>query len=952
MDDFDPVEFLAQPVEPEALAPITPKVDSGLEPAAFDPVAFLAEADEEEFGTPGQMALSAVEGAARGVIGPLAPLIQTKVLGMSEEDILGRQRTNPGIDMTGEAVGLIGSTVAVPGLGLGMEVAAKGAAKLAASVAPKAFAAGKVGSAAVKAATEMAVLQTSNEVSRMVLNDPNTSAESAIANVGLAAALGGGAGAFFTGAVSPLWKATAGPKLEKGLMDLRDHMNGGSKLVPEELKGAANTLGLKLPDELAGANTSDARRTSYANLKRAENPVILKSEQQLNKEVSESVANSLGVTTQEVAEYSENQAGHRAYEIFEKELDVKYKPLEAAYKARNEEAAKILVSDEARLGQYDKLITQGIEKVGTDSPQYRLYNDWSQRLLAQENIGGIDKLVTELGNDIYKAGRAGDNNVKFALADIRNSFKEFQEVHITNSARDIFTSSVDRTALDNLTPAVDSFSGRLARETKTEYTAGVAAATAEGRGLSSKLVNERADLSRQYKEFAEMQSELMDHLSIGNFRGAGSLKEKLSQGITPEQLLKKFSFKNNADFIPFLQKYYPETLKEIQKNELKSILKSSVLSAKGENVIDTNKLSKIIIEKTAGKKEYVEALFSPEALAKIDAARVIQKAIPTPRDSGTTSGIMNSIFHMPATAMAAIAGTLGHSPILGGAAGYLASILGKSTPEAVKLGLLKFAGSDAPVKSEGFKAAVDMINAVIKSDGILKKATKNVFVPGAQVLATNLIPSKADNDKLDKQIQKYQKHPDMLMQMSQGDAGHYMPEHQEALTQSIMTQVQYLQSLKPQPYQPSPLDRPIDPTPGEVARYNRALGIANQPAVVLQHVKDGTLQDSDIQDLKAMFPALYSKFATDLTKEMAHRRADDEPVPYRTRMSLSLFLGQPMDSSMTPASIQAAQPLPQDPPVQGQAETPKRNTAKLGTKTNKNYQTSVQAAQADRATRD
>jgi hypothetical protein len=46
-----------------------------------------------------------------------------------------------------------------------------------------------------------------------------------------------------------------------------------------------------------------------------------------------------------------------------------------------------------------------------------------------------------------------------------------------------------------------------------------------------------------------------------------------------------------------------------------------------------------------------------------------------------------------------------------------------------------------------------------------------------------------------------------------------------------------------------------------------------------------------------------------LTNEMIGVTEKEMSIPYKTKMSLSLFMGQPLDSTMTPQFIQATQML-------------------------------------------
>jgi len=306
--------------------------------------------------------------------------------------------------------------------------------------------------------------------------------------------------------------------------------------------------------------------------------------------------------------------------------------------------------------------------------------------------------------------------------------------------------------------------------------------------------------------------------------------------------------------------------------------------------------------------------------------------------------------------MGAVGWMTGHGPVAGYVVGELAQRLGRDAPDAIKLATLNFLASEQPVKATGFKAAVDYMDNVAKGQATINKGIDGIFKTGKVLSLPNIkIPEQASLDKLDKLVAKNQDQ-DLGPMSTSGDEklGHYMPQHQQALTQAQLQSLQYLKQLKPQDYQSSPLDKPIKPSPMQEARYNRALIIAQSPAVVLKHIQDGTLQATDIQDLNAMYPALYKNMQQKISSALSGKQADGENVPYKTRMSISLFLGQPMDTSMQPTSIMAAQPQPQAPPQQtqqGKAKGSGKSAASMS-KASKAYQTPGQAAESDRSNRD
>lgn len=942
VDDFDPNAFLAQSAEPiaPAMAPV-----GGFATNDFDPDEFIADINEEKYGGLGQQAITAVEGAAQGVLGPIAPAIE-RGLGVDPEDIRGRQETNPITHGVSEGLALTAGMLTGTGEAALMAKAGIKAAE-AVGLGAKAIESGrlihKVGSAAVREAAEMAIYTSGTEISKLVIEDPEASAETAIANVGLAAALGGAGGALITGAISPLWKATAGPKVEGMLSGLKSHLDGGSSVLPDQVQSAITKLGIEPEAAMRGVLTGEAKAVErFGILKEVQNKEILDGIRKLETDASESVMKSLGIDPTDVEVYSEADAGRQMLSKFTKEYDTKYKPIAEAMERRNKQAAGISVGDDARLDAYAQMLEGGITKVGTDSPYYKLYDEYGQRMLAKDTIGGLDSLKTEINNRIKGLRVGGDFNIINALQDIKQSISAFQEKQIERSFQTAELAKVKDVV------AQDAFSARLKKE-------GAKAAKEEGTEIASPILNDRAETNRKYAEFAQLSEELMSHAGLGKFHGAGSLTGKLEDAISPEDLLKKFSFKGDADFITFLQKNFPETFAEVQKNELKKVLKPAILNAKGEAPLNIKKLNDIVSKGMAGQKEYIESVIPREALERIQAAHTITTAIPNPKSSGTAGWLTKTMNKVPQSAMAMIGMMAGNNPIVGAVLGQTAQWMSRTVPDAVRLGYLKFLGSQNPVKAEGFKAMIDFINIAEKSTRNLKKASAAVFDAGSKVLVSHEMPAKKDLEKLDKAVEELQKNPNGVFANNDSELGYYMPEVQAGVAMASTRALQYLQTLRPSKEQPGPLNTKIPPTPGAQARYERALAIGQNPIVVLNNIKEGTLLETDLKDMGAMYPGLYKHLTTQLTDDMVKAQSEDKLIPYKTRMGLSLFLGQPLDTTMDPLSIQAAQAVFMGKQSESQQSgqtmgSPKRGTATLG-KRNTSLQTPLQASENRHATR-
>jgi hypothetical protein len=909
------MDFDSMPDEGAPQAPVTtPQAPQSI-PASFD--AMQDEGEPQSNQGMGDTIQAGIEGAGRGLLGPIATGIQKNVLHQRGSDILARQQQHPIAAGIGEATGLIGGALTGTGEAALMEGAGKlgtealGLAKPVSNVA-------KIGSSAVQQAIEMSVLQGSDETSKMLLNDPDTSAETAMSNVGMAAALGAGTGAIITGAISPLWKATLGPKLGEFLNASKAVLNGeGAAALPEQIANDLKTLNVE-PNPIQRMDVSDHPTAGrfINDLTRAENPEVLAAKDDLQKRVADSVMEPLGTTLDEMKNYDVADSGRTTADAIKTQLKDTFQPLWKEMDERNAEAALINVPDEERLQFRDRLLERGLNESAGSDDIYNQYKKAGDQVLNHEDIAGFDKMDTQLRRSAKNFTQ--DGNITDAQRTIRGMLKDFKNEQIEKYA------------------------------------------TKNGVGdLGGDVIADRAAKNQRYAQAESIREQLGDHFNIDSDNSRDFMR-KLDNNLTPEQVAKKFSIKNNVNGADFLKENFPNAYQEVIKNEQKSLLKPAIMSAakKGETPIDIKKLNTILDATKSGKSSYLNSVLPQDFINRAEAAGRVLNATNKVKDSGTPAGLWSVLRGAATSAMGMVGFATGHGFGSSVLMGELATRLGKSVPEALKLSYLKYLGSGEPVSVEGFKAMTDYFDSAQKGAKILNLSAKNVLKPGAQVAV--MAPAKlvASRDKLDKQVDKFTNSPENLMASNSSPVGHYLPQHQVALSQANARNIQYLQQVKPQPYQPSPLDKPIQPTQAQKATYNRALDIANDPTIVLQHVKDGTLQVQDMKHLAALYPNVMKSMAQKLSNEMSNARSDETTIPYKTRQGMSLFLGQALDSSMHPQNIQAAQTalMPQQQPNQGpqQPQGKKQSkgaASKLG-KTDASYKTATQAAESDRSDRE
>ena len=275
-----------------------------------------------------------------------------------------------------------------------------------------------------------------------------------------------------------------------------------------------------------------------------------------------------------------------------------------------------------------------------------------------------------------------------------------------------------------------------------------------------------------------------------------------------------------------------------------------------------------------------------------------------------------------------------------GGVGKLADV---SHSEALQHAMGKAIDSTKAISGVGIKAVAHYGAEAAYGEEKMDKDTKAVFNPNKTLEVNH------NTSKLKKSLEKLSPDGASLLDIGK-DVGQYHPEHQEAMVKTATVATQYLQSQKFDRSPASPLDPPPVESKAQEAQYERTLSIAEHPMNVLAHIKNGTLTPKDVTDLQNMYPSLYSSLSSKLYAGMIEHVGKGKEVPYAMRINLSMFLAQPLDSTMQPASIMAAQEASQTVKQQAAQNAPPKgsSTKNLG-KMNKSYQTPTQAREQERS---
>jgi len=256
----------------------------------------------------------------------------------------------------------------------------------------------------------------------------------------------------------------------------------------------------------------------------------------------------------------------------------------------------------------------------------------------------------------------------------------------------------------------------------------------------------------------------------------------------------------------------------------------------------------------------------------------------------------------------------------------LSKLVGKLLPDGGATAALKFLTKEGTIDALGFKNMALAVGAMQRAAKVTGHAVEAVFKSGVDVLPSKMIPTEADVEHLANLSQAAALAPEQVLNAT-GNLGSYMPEHAEAMGEAVARQVAYINSIRPAQDAPGVLDEAPKLNKVQTSSFNRALTIIEQPLVVLQHVKQGTLTPADVSTIKATHPHFYASLGQKLINQMIDMKDRGEAIPYSTRLSMSLFLGMPLDASITPHSIMvngmAPRTLPD--PNQGPISQPKGN---------------------------
>lgn len=853
-------------------------------------------------------------------------------MGMPQEQIQNLQEiaeAHPAISAAGTTAGILTDPFgAFSALGKGARAAQSAIGLTASKAAPAIY---KIGDAATNLAIQGGVMASGDEFEKAVMGDPNQTAENALAHIGLSAALVGllGAGAKGT---SSLWEASGiGKKTNSFLKSVAaKYGHPDVTLSPEETSAATEEApSPPIEGSVPGrpvlgpvAQASQAPEGSfewntYREMSAKDVPEVKKAAMEANAQVSEYALNQAGKTADDIDElknFSQAEAGRQMGAKF---VDEVVPVLDQAATDYREFTGK--VASEQVAAPY-------LEKSALRENLKTLYE---QEYSQNPNLAPARYLRNAI-NDVDNVSNISDfATQKVAHTPNYGSFGKAGEdpgmIHVKEQIR----GELDKAYTDSI-----------------EHTRSFA--------TSPEYLKKWESVKTQYGAAKELMKQIKSQIPVGG-DGPDTFSKNLVDYIQrePEAFAKKMSDAHDATWLSVMRRQFPQTASEAQ-NYMRSVnLLGPALKIKGTQPGELLSTSKLLDTMAGLTPEVRNFLLTPAQQSEIGwAAKAIKSLNARMNPSGTAPTLMKFLRWLPGTVVGGISTLMGHNPITAAMYGALAQAV-SGVPGSVKLSMLKFLGSDAPVSAGAFRGMARYITSASKGAGALQNSMKGIFTTGAAEAADAISNSLLTNEQMHKfedRLSPMQNSAEALNQVDSSQIAHYMPEHNTALAAVYNRAAQYLNSIKPQPPRASPLDE------GKISdeqheAYRRQLSIMNDPGIVTSHVAAGTLQPQDLKTLSTVYPEYTKQLQNQVNMALIEHATKGEIVPHAARASASMLLGQPLDSTMMPQNIIAAQPMPKPGPQLPNTGTPKKSrfSAAQANKVNSMGFTPQQASQMRRS---
>ncbi len=842
--------------------------------------------DEDKFGgTTGEIK-AGLAGAARGATFGLSDQALTKSGLVNPETLKGLQETNPISSFTGEMAGMIAPAFLgdeaglanLPGAVSRLGRVAEGSAGL--------VGAGKVAAKAIGYGTEGAAYGLGQSVSENALGDHDLVSEKTLANIGLSAAfmggIGGLVGKFGKGAVD----ASSGEdkflikKIESSAMPGSDEHLISQTDLPAEAKLSfierfksqrpdANGLrkefsSMGLPEVLGMMSDNQTIRkfaSAVAQLPTMAGDAVRKTVDMGYGIVNSALKDAFNVVP---AEFMDRAAGGASIkDLILNKINEISNPLKERYAARFEAGQHISLPDDEVLSGFDDIISIGKDH-GVTSDARKAVSEIADNFVTEASqkageggrsaIANLDSFSKTLREKATKAFRSGDTTVGKVYSEAREKIENFMEDQLL----------------------------------KAEKEAEAAGLGTEGEMSADDMISEYRDLKSNYAKFKKTLSSFAQTTGLGKRANTSKSVAEVLSKIPDEQFVDHIFDPKNAAGLKDIQTNFPEVFNALVAQKKSQMYQNALTKNKNFNPLmllkDLNNEQKI-------SKGVKNLLFTPEQLQKLETSQKWLEALP---DKVGPSGTPEGVEYLD-MAKNPIKSLIGHS------ANEAGSAISKKLIESLT----------KPEEAAQLKTLLNLNKAQEKIDRGITTKVKSILGDSYRPVTAKLVSkivSMADFNDVADRIREDASNPGKTVEKissQTGDIYPHAPNVSDAMKMAFIRGTQFLNSKLPI-QQPGVFEDKPEVSQSQISQFSRYHDIVENPLHALHQVENHTIVPETVEALNAVYPQLYKQMSLEIMHQIASTK-DKSKIPFKTRQSISMLLGEPLDKSLNPMAIQANQ---------------------------------------------
>lgn len=419
----------------------------------------------------------------------------------------------------------------------------------------------------------------------------------------------------------------------------------------------------------------------------------------------------------------------------------------------------------------------------------------------------------------------------------------------------------------------------------------------EGKAAADLLTSERKAIRGEYAEFKDFLKEFQQDFKLGRGSDHRKLLEHMST-MDPAALAKKFFAPSNAKSLLSLKEKAPGAFEALKGVFLQDAKAASMRDGRYN-------LGSLVRRLDHLEPEVQKIILGAEGAAKLqNLKRVVEALPPSLNPSGTSYAQAFGRMFTPQGLVDNVNDAITYAAL-------------KSKDRVAGLLHVEQSMKRMAEKLDGIPEILDGASKPKSGFGGKKWGRAN----GEQAAIAGLLRLFDDHDEKPKTKRDAYKKAAKAIQDSTADPESHVeksgtlvraiqetgaPQIGEQFGSKMSIALQYLNQQLPKPIGPTGIlnKQAFEPSDAQIAQFERKLSVIMDPTVTLSALKQGTLTADHMQAMQAVYPKIYQQMQKRTFNWMTKQT---KPVSYQMRMRLSLFMGMPLDSSLTQEGIMGLQ---------------------------------------------